>query len=298
MLCRFDAPACNPSALLEVAELGASIRSHRRLHAKLYIAGAIVVVGSSNPSRYGLTQEGDVVGGTIEANIMTDDPAAVKSVTALFEDLWNDEDETVPVTTAMIRREIKRRELNPPPPIERQLAATSLLSACREAPELFSSVVVCPYDTSLGEEGRKALRQLHRQASNEHAELGVASFRSSWGYQFEAPPPDGSWIVDLDCKGDHPVVHGASRVPTPAYRLKADGENDVTVTVRGVVSVSGARGKFKISKEERTDVASVAKALLKMDKEFMTLPDVVALIDRRAKRTGASAATQPRRAQS
>ncbi len=297
VLCRFDAPACNPSALLEVAELGASVRSHRRLHAKLYVADGIVVVGSSNPSRFGLTQEGDVVGGTVEANIMTDDPEAVKSVTDLFEDLWNDDDETVPVTMAMIRKEIKRRELNPPPQVRRQLIAKSLLSACREAPELFSSVVVCPYDTNLGEEGRKVLRQLHLQASDERAELGVASFRRSWAYQFESPPPDGSWIIDLDCKGDQPIIHGASKVPTPAYRLKADGENDVTVTVRGVVSVPGARGEFKISKQDRADLASVAKAILKSDGEFIPLPEVVAIIDRRATRAGAAAAAKPKRGQ-
>ena len=284
VLCRFDAQACNPRALLEVAELGASIRTHRRLHAKLYIADGIVVVGSSNPSRYGLTQEGDVIGGTVEANIITDDAEVVRSVTGLFEELWANEDDTAPVTTAMIRKEIKRRDLNPPPSVKRQITARNLLSACREAPELFSSVVVCPYDTDLGEEGRKALRQLQRQAANGPAELGVGSFRSSWGYQFDSSPPDGSWIIDLDCKGDIPIVHGASRVPIPAYRLKADGENDVTVTVRGVVSVVGARGEFKISKQDRLDLSSVAKTLLKAGKEFLPLADVVALIDRRAKR--------------
>jgi phosphatidylserine/phosphatidylglycerophosphate/cardiolipin synthase-like enzyme len=150
VLCRFESVACNPSALLELALLGASIRSHRRLHAKMYIGDAIVVVGSSNPSKYGLTQEGDVVGGTAEANIITDEPDVVYSVATLFQELWDDEDETIPVTAAMIRKEIKRRELNPPPPVRRQLSSRRLLAACREAPELFSSVVVCPYDDDLG----------------------------------------------------------------------------------------------------------------------------------------------------
>lgn len=284
VLCKFDATACNPQALLEMAELGASIRSHRRLHAKNYIADGIVVVGSSNPSRYGLTQEGDVVGGSVEANLITDDPEVVASVSALFADLWDNEDETIPVSVAMIRREIERRASDPPPPAKRRLAAKSLLAACREAPELFSSVVVCPYDSDLGEQGRKALRQLQRQASDDDAQLGVAGFRRSWGYQFEDPPPDGSWIIDLDCKKARPVVHGASKVPIPAYRLKAEGENDVTVTVRGVVTVPGAHGAFRISKQDRDDIVSVAKPLLNGDTEYLPLPDVITLVDQRAKR--------------
>ena len=287
VLCRFDAPACNPSALLEVALLGASIRSHRRLHAKLYIGDAIVVVGSSNPSKYGLTQEGDVIGGSVEANIITDDSDVVKSVAGLFEELWEDQDETFPVTTAMIRKEIKRRELNPPPPVRRQLSAKSLLAACREAPELFSSVVVCAYDDNVGDGGQQAMRDLQRQASDEGAELGVASFRKCWGYAFSDPPPDGSWIVDLDCRGKSPIVHGASKVPIPALRLKVKDENDVTPTLRGVVSVPGARGEFRFSKQDRADLTGIAKTVLKIDRDFVPLAEVVALVDRRAKRRGA-----------
>jgi len=68
VICRFDAPACNPRALLELSKAGATIRSHRRLHAKLYITESSVIVGSSNPSRNGVTQEGDLLGGSVEAN--------------------------------------------------------------------------------------------------------------------------------------------------------------------------------------------------------------------------------------
>jgi hypothetical protein len=150
------------------------------LHAKLYIGDGIVVVGSSNPSRYGLTQEGDVVGGSVEANLITDDPEVVTLVAALFEGLWDDENETVPVNIVMIRKEIDRRASDSSPPLRRRLAAKSLLAACREAPELFSSVVVCPYNRDLGKEGRKALRQLQRQASDEDVQSGVAGFRRSW----------------------------------------------------------------------------------------------------------------------
>lgn len=295
VLCRFDAPACNPGELLELAKLGASIKSHSRLHAKMYIGDKVVVVGSSNPSRFGLTQEGDVVGGTVEANIMTDDPQVVKSVSGLFKDLWDDEDETTPVTKVMILKEIRRRELNPPPRMRRKLVARSLLAACREAPELFSSVVVCAYDTNLGRAGRAALRDLQHQAADDDTDLGVTSFRRSWGYQFVDAPPDGFWIIDLSCKGERPIVHGASKVPTPAYRLKADGENDVTVTVRGIVSVPGARGEFKISEQDRADLTSVAETLLGTDGEFMALPEVVALVDKRSARSGTSNVTEPRR---
>lgn len=280
ILCRFDAPACNPNALLELIRVGASIRSHRRLHAKLYITDAAVIVGSSNPSRYGVTQEGDVLGGTVEANILTDDPGVVGGTISLFQQLWDDRVETTPVSKRMIEQEIRRRELDPPVFPPKRLAARNLLSACREAPDLFGEVYVVAYDSDLGDGGKAALKQLQAQAAPSDEELGIADFRNAWGYQFEDAPPAGSWLVDLSCKGKAPRVWGASRVPNPALRLRVLNENDVTPTIRGIVSVSGATRVFRMSAQDKADLVSVASRLLRGGDDLVPLPRVVAMIDR------------------
>jgi hypothetical protein len=278
ILCRFDSPACNPKALLELVNVGAAIRSHRRLHAKLYVTESVVIVGSSNPSKYGVTQDGDVFGGTVEANILTDHPAIVGEVRGLFDRLWRDKVLSSPVTRRMIELEIRRRELEPPALPPRVLAARSLLAASREAPTLFSQVLVVAYDKGLSPGGRSALGRLQDQAAAADDELGVADFRNAWGYGFEEPPPAGSWIIDLDCKGATPRVWGASRVPSPALVLRVRGENDVTPTIRGIVSVSGARGVFRMSAQDKAELASIAPRLLRNGEDFVALPRVVAMI--------------------
>lgn len=280
ILCRFESPACNPVALLELAKVGAAIRSHPRLHAKVYLAGGAAIIGSSNPSVNGVTQEGDTVGGSIEANVLTDEHDVVRGANALFDGLWTGR-ETVEITVPMIEREIRLRALNPPSPVRRALGDRTLVAACREAPELFEPVVVCAYDEGLGPKGREALLQLQRQASGTGSGLDASSFRRCWGYQMDEPPPPGFWIVDLDCKRDVPVVHGASQVPSPVLRLKVDGENDLVPTVRGVVSVPGARGSFRMAREEKDQLAAVARKLLCDGRSFVPLAEVVAMIDGR-----------------
>ncbi len=281
VLCRFDSPACNPKALLELVKVGATIRSHRRLHAKLYITDAAVIVGSSNPSRYGVTQEGDVLGGTVEANILTDDPEVVGEVGALFDRLWRDKAETSRISKAMIEREIERRKLEPPAMPPRVLAARRLLSACREAPELFERVLVVAYDEDLGEGGKAALHKLQAQAAPADPELGIADFRKALGYQFDKPPPAGSWLIDLNCKTASRRVSGAVQVPAPAPLLRVKGENDVTPAIRGIVSVPGARGTFRMSKQDKAELVSIATWLLDGDDDFVPLPRAVARIDSR-----------------
>ena len=278
VLCRFNSPACNPEALLELSNLGATIRSHGRLHAKVYLTRKAVIVGSSNPSRYGLTQEGDVEAGTVEGNILTDEPAVLRTTWQLFAELWDDHAETFRVSRTMIKQEIRRRALEPPPVSPRILRARSLLAACREAPDLFESVVVGAYQNDLDPGGREALRSLRTRAASPEPELGTADFRNAWGYQFEERPPAGAWIVDLDCRGPRPRIRGASQVPSPALSLKVKGENDVTPTIRGIVSVAGARGKFRLTQQDRDHLASVAHPLLR-GKSFPPLPSVIRMID-------------------
>ncbi|TCM00009.1 hypothetical protein C8J41_1271, partial [Sphingomonas sp. PP-CC-3G-468] len=235
---------------------------------------------TSNPSRYGVTQDGDVLSGTIEANILTDDPDVVNGTIGLFQQLWDDRIETTPVSRRMIEQEIRRRELDPPVLPAKALTARSLLSACREAPDLFAGVYVVAYNSDLGDGGKAALKQLQAQAAPSDEDLGVADFRNAWGYQFENAPPAGTWLVDLSCKGRVPRVFGASRVPDPALQLRVLNENDVTPTIRGIVKVAGATGVFRMSAQDKADLASVATRLLRDSNEFMPLPRVVAMIDR------------------
>ena len=283
ILCTFDALTCNPSELAALRLAGAEIRSNPRLHAKIYCAGGFAIVGSSNPSRYGLTQEGDTLSGSVEGNILTDDEAAVKSARHLMEDLWQDP-KTIRITHHMIESEIQRRTLLPKQFVRRGLNSKTLLAAYRETPELFEAVFVVAYDESLDPGGKAELRQLQAQAKTAPIlkETQTVNFKNCWGYQFEVAPQSGSWLIALDCRGKIPVVKAASQVPSPLLALSIPGEFDLFPTIRGVVSVPGAAGTFKISKQEKIEIVGVAKKLMKLP-DFVPLRKVVALIDKRGK---------------
>lgn len=283
VLCRLDSPGCNPRALRELVDAGVKIRSHPRLHAKIYATKGCVIVGSSNASRYGLTEDGDVVSGSIEANVLTDDAGVIADALNLFERLWVAK-ETSKVTASRIMKEIDRRDAQPFAVAARQLNSLTLLAACREAPELFGSVHLVAYDEELCGRGLTALNDLKRDlVSGETSD--ASAFRHAWGYQLEELLPGGAWLIDLDCRRKTPKVWGASQVPMPTLRLKAKGEDDVTVTVRGVVTVPGAQGRFRMSAAEKELLVRHAKRLLQRKGGVMPLPEAVRVMDKRERGT-------------
>ena len=261
VLCRIDAPGCNPIALAQAIDRGVKMKSHPRLHAKIYATAAQVIVGSSNPSRYGIVEEGEVARSSLEANILTDDSTIVEHALGMFDELWKSP-ESSRITSATIRREIERRAAEPLMTPSRDLSGLTLLAACSQAPELFKSVYVVSYNEDLGEGGKEALHQLRRQAVG--APLAASDFRNAWAYQLSAPPPGGSWLVDLDCRGKR-QVRGTSRIPAPILRLKVANEHDLIPTLRGSVNVPGVAGAFKISLSEKAQLISIADRLLDFD---------------------------------
>ena len=279
VVCTFDALACNPSELAELDDIGVEIRSNARLHAKIYAAGKFVLVGSSNPSQYGLTQEGDTISGSIEGNVLTDDVATVADATRTIEDLWEHPD-TIKITRKMIDDEIERRAGLPRPFTRRALKSKTLLAAFKEAPELFDSVYVAAYWNSLDPGGKAELRRLQVQAAASGADPKSAVFRKAWGYQFEAAPPAGAWLVALDCKHSEPKVWGASQVPTPVVAMAVPDEYDLYPTIRGVITVPGATQNLRISAEEKAKFVTIARKLQRKA-ELVPLADAVALMNKR-----------------
>jgi PLD-like domain len=151
IICNLNSAACNPYVIQELKEAhGVTVRSHPRLHAKIYATSTFAIIGSSNASTNGLIE------GTptswIEANVLTNDVAMVTKTLALFQELW-DNQETSEVTKGALSDAIAL--WNARPKQKPHLAATSLLAACREQPDLFKSVYLAAYDTDLGKKGKK-----------------------------------------------------------------------------------------------------------------------------------------------
>lgn len=73
ILCNLDQTGCNPRAIKKLFDLGLKIRSHPRLHAKIYAASKFAIVGSSNVSNNGLPEMERAHLASIEANVLCTD---------------------------------------------------------------------------------------------------------------------------------------------------------------------------------------------------------------------------------
>ena len=99
--CNLQSSACNPYVIEDLKNAqGVTVRSHPRLHAKIYATNKFAIIGSSNASSNGLAIEGPPES-WIEANVISDDPATVRSAFALFQEIW-DSPETSKITSAAL----------------------------------------------------------------------------------------------------------------------------------------------------------------------------------------------------
>lgn len=260
ILCNLQSAACNPYAVEKLINLGAHVRTHPRLHAKLYAAGRFVIIGSSNASRNGITNSGEVIRGSLEANIITDDPAIVASSRDLFEEIWNSE-ETSRVSKAALTR--AKEVWKPLPALQ---SGKSLLAAAAKDRALRERLYVAVYSDPLSPAATQKLKEVQSRAVSN---LDATGFRNAWGYQFSDPIPAGAWVIDVSCKRVT-VVNGCARIPAPILKLQVPGENDLTIAVREVVSVGGTR--LKLSADEKQHLIAVAPKVLNSRSTMFPMP--------------------------
>ena len=272
VVCNLDHPGCNPDVIADLRALGLKVRTHPRLHAKIYATRVMAIVGSSNVSTNGLTEEGAAAKGWIEANVLVDNPAFVNEVLRLFEVIWEDP-AARPVRASDIAEARRRRAARPPESFGLPLRAT-LLASCRETPRLFGSVHVAAYGEGLGENGARRLRAVKREALQRPG-LAASDFRNAWGYQYE-DVPGGAWIVDLDCTSGPPKMRGCFR--STDVRLPVEDETDLTIALRGTVDIGGRR--FPLSRAEKARLEAVGGRLVAgWPDTLIPLVDVIRLMD-------------------
>ena len=94
VICDLLSGACNPAEIEVLTELGVSVKTLDRLHAKVWICGDDVIVGSANASRNGLPGEGEIgAKANVEAAVLSQDPRLAHELKTWFEKQWCDSDE-------------------------------------------------------------------------------------------------------------------------------------------------------------------------------------------------------------
>ena len=90
IICDLMSGACNPNEIEVLRKRGFTVKTLDRLHAKVWIGGADVIVGSANASQNGLLGEGEkAADANVEAAIMSHDPALARRLVDWFELQWD-----------------------------------------------------------------------------------------------------------------------------------------------------------------------------------------------------------------
>jgi hypothetical protein len=282
VICNLDHPGCNPFVIEELRKHKVRVRTHRRLHAKLYATDAAAIVGSSNASTNGLTVEGKEAQGWVELNVASSEAGFVAGVLAEFESLW-DSDETVRVRAVDIKRAKARRAKLPP---FRALFEDDLglFEAVRKMPVAFADVYLAVYDDDLSKNAKGALGAFQKNATGlPDSVFDAASIKNAWGYQFDRMP-EPAWLIDVSCKGKEPKYVGTARslgIRIAVYDGDGDPENDLVPALRGPIVVGGQ--SFRPDKAERAMLERHAKALLAQSGGApLPIAKAVALIDKRS----------------
>ena len=93
VICDLDSPGCNPEPIQQLVTAGASVKTQNRFHAKVWICGDNVIVGSANVSFYGLgfytTEERQR---NVEAAVLIRSSEVAKDAQIWFQAQWNNSD--------------------------------------------------------------------------------------------------------------------------------------------------------------------------------------------------------------
>ena len=97
VICDLLSGACSPNEIEELTRIGVQVKTLDHLHAKVWISGHDVIVGSANASHNGLPgDDEEVANASIEAAVLSHDPVFAHEIAAWFEKLWRKSKEIEP----------------------------------------------------------------------------------------------------------------------------------------------------------------------------------------------------------
>lgn len=166
IICNFESGATNPKVMKELWQIkGVAVRSHPRLHAKVYWTEKGAIVGSSNASANGLSFEGTEIEGWLEANILVTDREVLRQINTWFDQLWQ---QAQPLNDARIKaadqKWFTRRDHRPFPDIS-HVPNRSLLTALKKNRNSFKerNIVIAIYRHDISTEARKVMAKWAEQ---------------------------------------------------------------------------------------------------------------------------------------
>lgn len=263
IICNLESGACNPKEIrkLRRASKKFKVKSHPRLHAKIYWSPQAAVIGSSNASANGLVVGAAEAKGWREANLWVDQHDLLRDVGKRFNDLWR---EAKPITNQGLKdAEVKWKERAKETKIF-SIENKTLLKAFVEDPAAFrdQKIFLAMYDEDVSEEAAAAERKWKSLNSTDRFADGLVVKSSGMAaYEDWRKMPAGAWLIDCSYMGQRkPKFEGIYRVWEGGI-VKLSG-SDVQFAYRTRSILVGSRS-FKLSDDEKRVIEKHGERLFK-----------------------------------
>lgn len=227
IICNLQSGACDPLLIKGIRDdprKNLHIRTHRKLHAKIYWTSSAAIVGSSNASTNGLVPVGPDDSGWREGNVCVTDKETLDEIGRWFLDLWG---KSLRIRNSMIEDAIAKANERAQRSSELLISGQSLLSSAMANPKAFEKfrINLGFYDDDLSADIARDLSRRRESERDTATPDGISLAARGLGYleNWKSIPTD-SWFIECDCrKPSIPRVWGLSYVPRNA-RHKIAGE--------------------------------------------------------------------------
>jgi len=270
VVCNLASAGCNPYEIERICRLqssrGLRVKTHPRLHAKLYIGDQFAIVGSSNPSTGGLMMDGSEHLAWLEANVLHEEDEVVADVNAFFRQIWSDREAKV-VTESMIER--AKIRWNERPRADRDRSRQSLFDMCRAVPTLYNNVYVALYNEDLDQADKRIIKTF--QSSVKKGDIEIGSFKSVSGYRFDERIPINAWLID--------VKYGVRPRYGHCWNARVRTKDGLVIAARGKINLSDGRTALP-SRAEQSLLLKHGNRLAARGRDLLPLSKAIEIIDR------------------
>lgn len=267
IVCDLLSGVCNPDVMLRMLSMPQiQLRTHNQLHAKMYLTGTGLIVGSSNASANGLGYEGAETSSLREANVFSADRHLIQYADTWFNRLWN---EARDVTEPMIfdakrlwrdRRSRRQRQ-------DENLSAQTLLSRLRNDPEWFRDRALFVNVWRPSDISEEAKSVFQRKAAHTYTkkEQDLGPYYEEW-IEDEGKPGDTylDWEIGPRGKVSYQGLWQIPRDMRHRFLLKthSEGRQHVLVLVRQLERFQD----LEFPDEERREFNKLVSAVLRKEK--------------------------------
>lgn len=249
LICNIDSGACDPSEIELIQAAKIAIKTHRNLHAKVYMTNAGLIVGSANASTNGLSISASSSSNWKEANIVTDDLGVLSTARSWFEEMWKAGRDITADDIKKARDLWKKRRQLTLPDIS---TGKSLLAAISEAPEEFDEIGIYCIAYKDGFDSGASMKRKELIAGGK--------VRGAWYYQPTKIFRPRSWLISCNFKSrSHPKIDGYLYVPDEVPLWKADKDEPDLAAAYPKSAIRIGDTSFQLSDSEKEELLALLK---------------------------------------